>query len=60
MSKKKKKFSIGKITSEQQFEMSKPKWNGYNCGTGVHGDVSYNRRKFKKDTNHIINEDWQH
>jgi hypothetical protein len=48
MSKKKKKMSCGKITSQQFFNAQKPKFNGFACGHGSHGDMSYNRRKMKE------------
>ena len=59
MSKKKnKKISVGKITTQQQFDNQKPRYNGYQCGTGVHGDISYNRNKSKEEARRIINESW--
>lgn len=45
---KKRKMKALKITSEQIFNAEKPRWNGYGCGHGVHGDTKYNRRKEKQ------------
>lgn len=45
MSKKKNKKYI--ITSEQMFDFQKPKYNGFICRGGAHGDKKYNRRKEK-------------
>jgi hypothetical protein len=38
------------ITSEQLFDMKKPRYNGWGCGYGVHGKTKYSRKqKHKKD-----------
>ena len=50
MSKKKSKTEkIGVITSQQIFDAQKPKWNGWSCGDGAHGDRKYNRRKAERE-----------
>lgn len=38
--------------------MRMPKYDGFACRGGVHGDTSYNRRKFKQETLRIIREDY--
>lgn len=48
MSKKKKTQKVGVITSEQLFDMQKPKFNAFACGHGAHGSKGYNRRKVKE------------
>lgn len=49
MSKKKKTQKVGVITSEQLFDMQKPKFNAFACGHGAHGSKGYNRRKEKRN-----------
>lgn len=46
------------ITSDQLFNAEKPKWNGFGCGHGVHGDTKYNRRKNKKAVRNMIDKEW--
>ena len=29
--------------------LRKPRYNGFACGTGIHGDVKYNRAKAKQE-----------
>jgi hypothetical protein len=36
------------ITSQQQFDAEKPRYNGFACGYGRHGDKKYNRAKEKR------------
>ena len=43
------KIKIGKITSKDIFNREKPRFNGYACGHGPHGDKKYNRNKVKRD-----------
>ena len=42
---KNKREVIGKITSQQLFDMKKPKYDAYSIGTGIHGDKKYNRNR---------------
>lgn len=37
------------ITSQQLFDMQKPKHDGFLCGHGVHGASKYDRNKAKRD-----------
>ena len=51
MSKKKKapktnRFTV--MTSEEATLSKMPKYNGFACGSGVHGDTKYNRAKEKR------------
>lgn len=55
MSKKKKTQKVGVITSEQLFDMQKPKFNAFVCGHGVHGSKGYDRRKVKRQ---FAREEW--
>lgn len=43
------KKKVYKITAEQMFDFHKPKWNGFTCGHGAHGDKKYNRNKAKRN-----------
>lgn len=56
MSKKKKTQKVGVITSEQLFDMQKPKFNAFVCGHGAHGSKGYDRRKVKRQ---FVREEWQ-
>lgn len=56
MSKKKKTQKVGVITSEQLFDMQKPKFNAFACGHGAHGSKGYDRRKVKRQ---FAREEWQ-
>ena len=38
-----------KISAEDVWHAQKPRFNGYACGHGVHGDTKYNRNKEKRD-----------
>lgn len=46
---------VGTISAKQVFDATKPRYNAWACGHGVHGDVKYNRnrenRNFRKDLN---------
>lgn len=44
------------ISSIDATLMHKPLYNGFACRGGVHGDTSYNRRKFKQETRRLIAE----
>ena len=56
MGRKKKKETIGTISSSKLFDMQKPLYDGYKTGYGTHGDTKYNRRKQKKELRKIIDE----
>lgn len=47
--KKNKKTVVGTISALDQFAVSKPRFNGFQTGTGVHGDTRYNRRASKRE-----------
>ena len=36
------------LSAEEATLASKPKYNGYACGHGAHGDTKYNRNKTKR------------
>lgn len=44
------------MTALEATRAKRPKYNGFICRGGVHGDTKYNRRKFKAETRHIIAE----
>lgn len=49
--KKNKKFNdnvVFRLSAEENTLSHMPKYNGYACGTGVHGDTKYNRSKAKR------------
>ena len=37
------------ITSKMAFDRDKPRYNGFGCGYGAHGDTKYNRNKEKRE-----------
>lgn len=46
---------LGVITSKQLFDMKKPKYNGFACGYGPHGDNKYHRKKINRILNKYDN-----
>ena len=48
MSKKKTQKTMV-ISSMEIWEMRKPRYDGFTCGHGAHGDKKYNRRKVQRD-----------
>ena len=40
--------AIWRMTAEEATLAKKPRYNGYACGHGVHGDTKYNRAKTKR------------
>ncbi len=47
---------IKTITKEEAFQKEKPRYNPYQTGHGVMGDIKYNREKQKKKDKIIIRE----
>ena len=43
-----KKGPVWHLSAEEATMLGKPRYNGYACGHGVHGDVGYNRRAEKR------------
>ena len=57
MSKKKKcpkSGAIWKMSAGEATLAKKPRYNGFACGHGVHGNVKYNRAKQKRMTQKIL------
>lgn len=46
---KKKPIHVGTITSQQLFDMQKPKWDGWAVRGGPHGAVSYDRNRMNRE-----------
>jgi hypothetical protein len=46
------------IDSVRATLMNMPRYDGYVCRGGVHGDTSYNRRKVKSETRRLIREEY--
>lgn len=44
------------ISALDATRMARPKYDGFVCRGGVHGDTKYNRRSFKAQTRRIIDE----
>lgn len=53
----KKYKSKSSFSSKELFDFHKPKFNGFSNGAGVHGDIKYNRRNYKKETRRLIEEE---
>lgn len=53
MSKKKRKAPktgpVWRMSAEEATLAGKPRYNGFACGSGAHGDCKYNRTKAKRD-----------
>lgn len=43
-----KKRKVATISNSQLFQVEKPRFNAYQCGSGSHGDTKYNRTKAKR------------
>lgn len=43
-------------TSVEATLAKKPKYNGFVCGSGIHGDTKYNRIKEKRNFKNIMSE----
>ena len=43
---------VWKVSSLEATRLAKPRFNGFACGHGAHGDSKYNRAKVKRS--------WQH
>lgn len=44
----KRKFKIASLSSVEIFQQKKQRFNGFQSGTGIHGDVKCNRNKEKR------------
>ncbi|MGN0038392.1 MAG: hypothetical protein ACI36Y_04555, partial [Coriobacteriales bacterium] len=42
---------VWQVSALEATRLKKPRYNGWACGTGVHGDVKYNRAKEKRNWN---------
>ena len=40
--------AVWRLSAEEATLAGKPRYNGFACGPGVHGDVKYNRAKAKR------------
>lgn len=47
-------YHVGTIDAATVTRAHMPRYNGYQCRGGVHGDTSYNRRSNKLETRRII------
>lgn len=48
-----KQGAVWKQTSEEATLAKMPKFNGYACGTGAHGDRKYDRKKEERRRNKL-------
>lgn len=45
------------MTALEATRAARPKYDGFVCRGGIHGDTSYNRRKFKAETRRILRDE---
>lgn len=61
MSKKKRKMPKNNVVWQQSVEevtlAKMPRYNGYVCGYGAHGDIKYNRKKAKRTLNRQLKQE---
>lgn len=49
-------YYVGTIDAMSVTRARMPRYNGFQCRGGVHGDTSYNRRRIKRETAQLISE----
>lgn len=49
---------VWKLSRVEATLQAKPRFNGFACGYGVHGDVKYNRAKERARFRDTIKSDW--